>query len=125
MIKSLIYTFCAICLIFSACNHKITNVKETRVKDGETIEIGAVLPEIMFVKNDTASIALFPRAQYFFIDLGLKGSAQNIKLIKQAHRLAIPVRAKVFKDNGNEIAQIYSATEDDLKNYQKAKLKEE
>ncbi|KQC00880.1 hypothetical protein [Pedobacter sp. Hv1] len=125
MTKYFIVVCGVICLIFSACTKKITNTKEKRIKDGATIEIGAVLPEILSIKNDTASIVLAPRAQYFFIDLGLKGSAQNIKLIKEAKRLAIPVRATVFKDNGNEIAQIYPATEEEIKNYQKAKLKNE
>ncbi|WP_348620722.1 hypothetical protein [Pedobacter lusitanus] len=125
MMKSFIYTFCTICLISPACTRHQTNAGEKRVKNGPTIEIGAGAPEIMSVKNDTASIALFPRAQYFFIDLHLKRSEQNIRLIKQANRLGIPVRTKVFKDNVHEIAEIYPANDEEIKNYQKSKIRTE
>ncbi len=113
------YLCCGALFLLVSCN-KMTRTLEKRTKNGPTIDFGAGLPEIMGTRNDTVSIALFPSAQYFFIDLGLKQSAQNIKLIKNAKRLNIPVRAKIYEDNRHEIAQIYPATPTDIEKYKKA-----
>lgn len=123
LMKPLIYTFSAVFLLLSACTKKNTNAKEKRIKNGPTLDLGAGLAEIVMTRNDTASVALFPRAQYFFIDLGLEGSEQNIQLIKEANRLNIPVRAKVFKDNVSEIAEIYPATKEEIEKHKKSKVK--
>lgn len=109
-------------MLWTACTKK-SAINHKRAKNTPTTEVGTGLPEIGQTKNDTVSITLAPSAQYFFIDLGLKQSAKNIELIKSANKLDIPVRAKVFKDNPHEIAEIYAATAGDITNYQKAKGK--
>lgn len=124
MKKPIHYILAAVCLLFTACSKQVASTQEKRIKEGPTVDFGAALPEIMGIRNDTANIALFPSAQVFFIDLGLKGSAANIKLIKQAKRLNIPVRAKLFKDNSHEIAEIYPATKADLEKYKEAMIEQ-
>ncbi|WP_379091491.1 hypothetical protein [Pedobacter sp. UC225_65] len=111
---------CSFLLMMSTCKKK--NSDEKRVKDGPTLDIGSALAEIGQTHNDTVGITLSPHARYFFIDLGLKNSAENIKLIKSANKLGIPVRAKVFEDNPYEIAKIYAATAEDIEKYRKARI---
>lgn len=108
--------------LYSACTKKTAHQQEKRTKKSPIVEFGAGLPEIGQTKNDTVNVVLAPSAQYLFIDLGLKQSAKNIELIKSANKLDIPVRAKVFKDNPHEIAEIYAATTTDIEHYKKAKI---
>jgi hypothetical protein len=114
--------FLSFCILLSACKTEKTEAKQKRTKDGPTVDMGMGIPGIGLKRNDTLGITLAPSARYFFIDLSLKVSDQNIKLINRANRLDIPVRARVFKNNENEIAEIYPATEKDIERYRKSKI---
>lgn len=109
----------ALIILLNGCNNK--NEKVNGVKEGLTIEAGLVLPEIRTVKNDTMQLALYPSAQFFFIDLKLKNSGHYINLIRQANKSDLPVRVKVYQDNRNEVAEIYPPSKEDLAKYQKSR----
>ena len=86
-------------LLVSSCTKQNGKAKEKRIKEGETIEIGLVFPEVRTAKNDTVMLALYPHARFFFIDRGLKNSDSYINLIKKANQADVPLRVRVYKDN--------------------------
>lgn len=96
----------------------------TIVKQGETYEIGAVLPELRFIKNDTAHVALYPSARVFYLDLRIKNSEQYIRMIRSAQKGNLPVRARIFTRPyslaGEEISEIYPPTAKDISDFKAA-----
>jgi hypothetical protein len=119
-ISSIVYSFClAIMLIPPACTKQNNPDQNKKIKDAPTSELGTVFPEIREIKNDTAKLALYPYATFFIIDLGLKGSEQKLKMIREANKSDVPVKVKVFRDNRSEVAEIYPATKQDIDKYKK------
>lgn len=119
-ISSIVYSFCmATMLIPSACTKQNNPDHNKKSKDAPTSELGIVFPEIREIKNDTAKLALYPYATFFIIDLGLKGSEQKLKMIREANKSDVPVKVKVFQDNRSEVAEIYPATKQDIAKYKK------
>lgn len=113
-------------LVYSAC-HKNQYSDEKVIKQGDTYETGAVLPELRSIKNDTAWLALYPSAQVFFLDMKLKNSEEYVKAIRSAEKKRTPVRAKVFKhstmNRGAEVAEILPPTAQDLAAFKAAMRK--
>ncbi|CAL1517407.1 hypothetical protein [Chitinophaga sp. MM2321] len=113
--------FCTISIgalvLLGSCKKTHDKAQEKRVKEGATLEVGLVLPEIRTTQNDTVKLALYPHARFFFIDLGLKNSDGYIDLIKKANKADVPVRVKVYEDNQAEVAEIYTATKEDIERY--------
>lgn len=101
--------------LFSSCNKYNGKGSREVVKDDRTEEIGLVFPEIRSQEGDTIKLALYPHAQFFFIDRELKGSEELIKLIKNANKEDVPVRVSVFEKNRAEVASIIPATKEEIK----------
>lgn len=80
-------------------------------KVGDTYELGSVSPEVRTIENDTARIALYPHARWFYLDMTIKGSQDYITLIQTAAKSGRQVKARIFKHpattSGEEIAEIY------------------
>jgi len=104
-------------LLLSSCTKHNGKAKEKRIKEGETIEIGLVFPEVRTTKNDTVMLALYPHARFFYIDLGLKNSDSYIDLIKKANKADVPVRVRVYKDNQAEVAEMIQATNQEIEKF--------
>jgi hypothetical protein len=104
-------------LLLSSCAKQNGKAKEKRIKEGETIEIGLVFPEVRTAKNDTVMLALYPHARFFFIDRGLKNSDFYINLIKKANQADVPLRVRVFKDNQAEVAEMIPATSQEIEKF--------
>ena len=109
----------------SSCSKKTHVEGEKTIKHGQTYDVGIVIPEIREIKQDTAHLALYGHARLFYLDLKMINSDQYIALIKAANKKRYPVRARVFKDSykqnvGEEIAEIYSPSADDIKVFLKA-----
>ena len=114
-------------IIFSmlSCSKNSHSSREKIKKQGETYELGVVIPEIREIKQDTARLALYRHARWFFLDLKMINSDQYIALINAANKKNLPVRAKVFKDSykpnaGEEVAEIYAPSDEDIKVFLKA-----
>ena len=118
----ILIVFFAFNLLVTSCN-KDRGVLYKRIKEGKTIELGVVIPEIGGKRNDTLSMALYPNARWFFMDLGLSQNKQNLNLVRKAIQDDVPVRAKVFEDNSSEIAEIYPASQTEIDQYRKSKVK--
>lgn len=103
--------------LFFSCAKQNGKAKEKRIKEGETIEIGLVFPEVRTAKNDTVMLALYPHARFFFIDLGLKSSDSYINLIKKANKADVPLRVRVYKDNQAEVAEMIPATSEEIEKF--------
>lgn len=109
----------------SSCSKKSHSKSEKITKQGETYELGVVIPEIRSIKQDTAHLALYIHASLFFLDLKMINSDQYIALIKAANKKRYPVRARVFKNSfkqnvGEEVAEIYPPSAEDIKMFLKA-----
>jgi hypothetical protein len=104
-------------LLVSSCTKQNGKAKEKRIKEGETIEIGLVFPEVRTAKNDTVMLALYPHARFFFIDRGLKNSDSYINLIKKANQADVPLRVRVYKDNQAEVAEMILATSQEIEKF--------
>jgi hypothetical protein len=124
--KHILFLFTVIIVFaISACSKNSHAKREKVKKQGETYELGVVIPEIREIKQDTAHLALYGHARLFFLDLKMVNSDQYIALIKAANKKKYPVRAKVFKDSykpnaGEEVAEIYLPTDEDIKVFIKA-----
>jgi hypothetical protein len=117
-----IHFFVTIAIIFanSSCSKKTHVDGEKVTKHGQTYDMGIVIPEIREIKQDTAHLALYGSARLFYLDLKMINSDQYIALINAANKKRYPVRARIFKDSykpnvGEEVAEIYPATDDDIK----------
>jgi|GEM_PF-1853504 len=116
---SLIISF--VCLM--ACNKKNHPSKETLSKDDVPTQYqGLLMPGALQVKNDSVSMALYPSAPMYYLDLKLKGSNQYYTLLKQAAQKNIPVRAWVFKEDKSpiEVAKIEPASKEELEQWNKS-----
>lgn len=125
MIRILFFVTGVIIFTMSSCSKNSHTSRGKIKKQGETYELGVVIPEIREIKQDTAHLALYGHARWFFLDLKMVNSNQYIALINTANKKKLPVRAKVFKDSykpnaGEEVAEIYPPTEEDIKVFLKA-----
>ncbi|WP_420149769.1 hypothetical protein [Spirosoma sp.] len=97
-------------LALNACQ-KHNEAVVTRSKTGETYELGTVLPELRTIQNDTARIALYPHARWFYLDMRMTGSQEYLALIQSAAKSGRQIKARIFKRPagvyGEEIAQVY------------------
>lgn len=105
-------------LFLENCSKPVGNTLK-RVKEGNMVELGMVIPEIRAKHNDTLNLALYPHARVFFMDMRLKNSEGFIELIKKANKADLPVRVKVYESNQLEVAEITPATREDIKIYRK------
>lgn len=96
--------------------------KETLNKnDVPTQYQGLLMPGALHLKNDSVSMALYPSASMYYLDLRLRGSGAYYTLLKQAVQKKIPVRAWVFKENKSpvEVARIEPASKEELEQWSK------
>lgn len=110
-----------ICLL--ACNKNQYPSRETITKDNVPTQYqGLLMPGSLHLKNDSVSMALYPSATLYYLDLRLKGSNQYYMLIKQATLTHTPVRAWVFLENKSpvEVAKIEPASKEELEQWKKA-----
>jgi len=110
-------------ILFNACQ-KNEYAAGTLVKQGATYETGAVLPELRYIKNDTALVVLYPNARVFYLDLKIKNSEQYIDMLRSAEKNSLPVRARIFTRpyslTGEEISEIYPPTKKDISDFKAA-----
>lgn len=109
-------------ICFQACNKKHHPSKETVTKDHIPTQYqGLFMPGSLHLKNDSVSMALYPSAALYYLDLRLKGSNQYYTLLKKAVQTNRPVRAWVFKENKSpiEVAKIEPASSEELEQWKK------
>lgn len=123
--KKLQFAFMALSLSFiciQACNKKHHPTKETVIKDNVPTQYqGLLMPGSLHLKNDSVSMALYPSAALYYLDLRVKGSNQYYTLLKQAVKTNKPVRAWIFKENKSpvEVAKIEPASQEELEQWKK------
>ena len=76
----------------------------------------------MQLKNDSVSMALYPSAPMYYLDLRLRGSSGYYTLLKQAQQKNTPVRVWVFKENKSpiEVAKIEPTSKEELEQWNKS-----
>ncbi|GAB3782178.1 hypothetical protein GCM10028818_37500 [Spirosoma horti] len=98
-------------LVFSNACQEQENTVGTFPKAGDTYELGSVLPELRTIDKDTARIALYPYARWFYLDMKMKNSQKYLTMIQTAGKSGRQVKARIFKrpvsTGGEEIAEIY------------------
>lgn len=98
-------------LVFTNACKKQENTVDAFPKTGDTYALGSVLPELRAVDKDTARIALYPHARWFYLDMKMKNSQKYLTMIQTAGKAGRQVKARIFKRpismSGEEIAEIY------------------
>ncbi|WP_018630213.1 hypothetical protein [Niabella aurantiaca] len=113
----------AFCCTLMACNKKSHPSRETLTKNNVPTQYqGLLMPGALHLKNDSVSMALYPSASLYYLDLRLKGSGGYYVLLKQAEQTNTPVRAWVFKENKSpvEVAKIEPASKEEVEQWNKA-----
>ncbi|MGJ7033137.1 hypothetical protein [Niabella hirudinis] len=112
----------AFCALLS-CNKKSNATKETLTKDDVPTQYqGIMQPGSLQLKNDSVTMALYPSAPMYYLDLRLKGSSGYYALLKQATQKNIPVRIWVFKEDKSpiEVAKVEPVSDEELLQWKKA-----
>ena len=108
-IESVLLAF-VLLVLSNACKKQETTV-DAFPKTGATYELGSVLPDLRTVDKDTARIALYPHARWFYLDMKMKNSQKYLTMIQTAGKSGRQVKARIFKrpigTSGEEIAEIY------------------
>lgn len=110
----------SVCLL--SCNKNNNSAKETLTKDDVPTQYqGLMQPGSLQLKKDSVTLALYPSAPLYYLDLRLKGSSGYYTLLKQAAQTNTPVRAWVFKENKSpiEVAKIEPASKEEIEQWNK------
>ncbi|HEX7754873.1 MAG TPA: hypothetical protein VF421_06010 [Niabella sp.] len=111
----------AVCYL--SCNKQNNSARGTLNKDSVPMQYqGIMQPGSMQLKNDSVSMALYPSAPMYYLDLRLKGSSGYYTLLKQAQQKNTPVRVWVFKENKSpiEVAKIEPTSKEELEQWNKS-----